>query len=739
MTVYDKPLPKCCYYKYDMSIATRSPDESGPISGSFVLGNELVVRVCDVRTGEPITYGAYIKSCKITCNDTTEEYRCLDEDRFPRADRFHDDIFPKDTEPTARARQKKRFYQYVTSSLKRLGAWDGPISEKWSKSLEEKIIKWYQNVVDKEANDIDKIVVDLSEHIELALAGRDHVDRFGYICIPLPTVSSNTCATVRLEFHDIKLLKQDDVDELIEDAGLSFLKGSSPGNILDAEIVYDRNNATWMNQNNNDPDLVANESSEEFSNWSLEITTKDTKKKFRNFAEFQVTLSQDESHWETRNIYALTWCQPVWFKASSFVRYKAGPKLDRFTNPVGPPMETTLPAIPTLLQGTSIYNYGICGLFRGWNGWRRLHPGIDIAGLSKGNNRTPVFAIHGGRVWYEDCQVYYRDKHFIRYGHMQKNLATLKKWVKAGTLFGIVGRAGFPNTNLGKLMPTHVHVDTMLSYIKGWHHGNATKLADTPEEGENILRAAAYSAHPDVWKCTKNKKFIKYQWGKWVRDPTTILPEWINDQLGPGGFEKYKLYMPLNWPSAFLPPCKGEYDENNAPHLCTCSCKKEDGQVDSAQAKWAEDCWAVKTSAVPESCACPELSKRGLGECFTKLQRIRYHLWRLIGYVRPFVGTPLNGQDFEAIDNARGWFNQGGHAPALTFLGHVREKTNEIVKWYQDQENKKAEDAKKRGEEYHPKTITVCPRHRRCAIKIVLKEDANIDLILDELESAGTP
>jgi hypothetical protein len=224
--------------------------------------------------------------------------------------------------------------------------------------------------------------------------------------------------------------------------------------------------------------------------------------------------------------------------------------------------------------------------------------------------------------------------------------------------------------------------------------------------------------HPDVMTNTANPRFIRRQYANWAREPGAMLEQWIDDQLGTGSFDsRYRPVMPSNWPANFTPPCGGEFGPGirNNPSECTCSCRTEgpngEERIDANQRRWAATCWAIRTSTDPRRCACPGLSSRGLAACFTREQRIQYHLWRLGTYPDSnfgwdgfgFSGT-LGGLSREAIERSL----RAGHAPG--FYDLVRRQIGNNV----------------------PET-----RPRRLnAIRVLLDSDDNVNLLLEELETA---
>jgi hypothetical protein len=645
----------------------------------------------------------------------------------------------------------------VRASLKRLGigGWDGAINGSYNNQLGRAVLNWYCAVASDEdrkacedklkevgipntvlwlANDEE--LKDKNKHLtarlEQALGGRDHVDYNGCIHIGLPFVRQNTTATIRIEFQDIKFLTREDVVEAMTQAGLTVPDDVNPANINNAEIVYNITDATFKG---NDPDLLSNESSQEHSNWCFQITNNGStiKKPFRNFAEIEHLLYEDDTYYWTQTIYAMTWCQPVWHKTTMFLRNSPRPdnnfNMDADNNQPRQAVESTLPAVPTLFKGKG-YNYGPCALFRwttsGGKSWVRLHPGIDIAG-KKG--KTPAFALHAGKIISKSRKlIHHGDEMFADYAHMKSTLAVKDKWVKAGTLMGIVGRVGFGN-NTGD-MPTHVHIHFFVdSRSGGWDNSHKKLL-----QGENKIKSMDVPYYPEVFTRNENPKYIKYQYGKWIRDPTDLLPGWINGQLGNDGFDKYKLYMPINWPGMYLVPCQGEYTDAVAPDDCKCECKKiVDGkeQAVAKQVKFAGKCWAIKTSLSHTNCSCPGLSKNGPDKCFTEPQQVQYHLWQMGKYKAALDGD-LGSGSCEAIDRVRADWES--NAVCAVFVQRFNQKTNQLVKNAQAREDRKAKQKKRRA-----KKITETAYHRRKALVELLRKDEkkqeNVNLLLQVLRS----
>jgi murein DD-endopeptidase MepM/ murein hydrolase activator NlpD len=723
---YKTPPPIPLSMRHDGAVAVRSPDESTDAeSGCFVFGHMLTLDVRDVRTGRTIKQGGYLKSVKITLDGDTDIYLCEDATRYPPAERevetYKDDAGEKTT-------QKGRFYRWVSSSLKRLGYYTGAISDKYSSAIGEAMQKLYQVQTGTCVEKIDDCLADFSVHLRDALGGRDEVGADGKIHIGLPEVTSRKKATVRVEFHDVKYVLQQDVADAAEAAwgqcDEERAKLVVPNNLPGMAVVYDRASASLDAE---DPDHIDKESAEERSNWCLQVKAQGGgphKIQFRNYHDFEVTLDTVETVQAHEVVYALTWCQPVWHDELAFRREAEA--LTKFT---GPPVKTPNTAINSLhpTNGASSYNYAVFGLFRtaasGGKTYFRLHTGIDLTGREREENgfkRTPVFAVNGGRAtkYGSNVRLNHRDEQVTRYVHMHGSdiLIASNRWVKAGSLLGKMGRNDIPPG-----YPTHCHFETLLADTTGWDNGSFSELPN------GAAKVAQYPRNGGVDKCTENPKYIKYQYGEWTRDPGAMLKKWIDAQLGGNAFaDHFAHVMPASWPSNHTPPCRLEFGagNDNHPGACTAACVTGNDQLVATQVAWAKSCWGIRTSTDPAKCCCPGISKNGLAKSFTKRQRIQYHLWQLGEYDAAFDGD-FGGTSINAIEQALPVIDvevQKEVGNESLFAGDVRTETDAVI----------AAEAKKKKVDVS--TITETIEHRRLAVKNLLKKSDKVDLLLDELQ-----
>jgi hypothetical protein len=171
MTEHQTLPPRIPVLEHGGAVALRSPGESA-LSASFVLGHQLVLEVRDVRTNRPIRLGGYLRSCRITVGDETDEYVCPDGERYPRAARFRESY---EGNSGAATRQRTRFYNYVSFALKRLGYWTGPVPSDYSPELDRKMRVFHQAHTGKALERILEVL-----HLLL-----DDCEIDGYIEIPL--------------------------------------------------------------------------------------------------------------------------------------------------------------------------------------------------------------------------------------------------------------------------------------------------------------------------------------------------------------------------------------------------------------------------------------------------------------------------------------------------------------------------------------------------------------------------
>lgn len=659
-TVLDR-VPPAPVGPIDSAVAVRASNEDGD-SACLVLGNELVLRVVDVRTEQPLLRGAYIRSCTISADGDSTEYRCPDKHRHPRSAR-HVESYSDDN--GAQAWQKGKFYAYVGSSLKRLGWYTG---EGWPSSygaLKDIIPKYYKSKLDYSPVelDINEVVADLDGIIEEDLGGRDHVptDGSGVIRLALPDFVESGSVKVRLEFHDIKFLTNEDMDTVS-----AMAPGIPPGEIRPSmtggRVVYDRASATWPTSTT-DPDHPDHESDHEFSNWYLHCgpppvhpisSSPEHMVRFRNFVEFSIPVDPEGGTSVERTVYAMTWASPVWHDAKSFRR--KGLKNNEH-NFVGPPIDRPMSAINTTLSGSGT-NYGIMGIFRrnteSGRTYYRLHIGNDLGGNSRDSAarpRTPVFAVAGGRRETGVPQLRHADEAITGYVHIESadRFLGANAWAKAGTVIGRMGRYKIPAS-----YPTHVHFDARTYVTSGWTPSSSSANLQELPDGANKLSQAGYPHNPGIHtpRTDGHPQYIKWQYGEYTRDPGTLIKRWMADQLGPGGWVRYREEMPGNF-SHMLPPCQSEYVNTSSsyPSGCTASCRGPDGASVADQTKFAQSCWAVRSSRSPSCCVCPGLSDRGAAESFTDAQRVQYHLWQLGHYDGKFDSDFGQGSR-NAVENA---------------------------------------------------------------------------------------
>ncbi len=718
---YQYPPPGPSGACQDGSVAVRTTDESDG-SGAFAVGNSLTVEVMDVRTCQPLLLGGYVKSCSITVDGDTETYACSDADRYPPAKRT---VAAYEGFSSAKKRQKKRFYHFVQSALKRLGWWAEAINGAYSAALGEAMVEFYQQKTGVCPESVNDTLADIDVHLQNALGGRDWLDDSGCLQIGLPSVSSAQTAVVRLEFQDFKVLTmwdvQDATDAAFGQGAGGPVTGMIPRGLPGTAVVYDRAKATWPS-GTDDPDAPANESTSARSNWCLQVGTVGggtARVNFRNFCEFEIALDPSAlvDHQET--VYALTWCQPVWHEEASFRRFGFERTAENFT---GPPETNGWTAINSAWGG-SAENYAVFGLFRTRNingkNYFRLHTGLDVTGRSReegGELRTPVFAVNGGRAtrYGNNLRVNHRDEAVTRFIHMYSadHLAGSNQWVKAGSLLGRMGRNAIPAQ-----YPTHVHFETLIDNTTGWGMKDGSELAD----GEQKIRDAQYPVNPGVWTCAHTPKHIKAQYGAYARSPGASFEAWMEQQLGAGAYQLYRWTMPASWPCNQTPPCRCEFGSGhtNNPGACTCSCRAEgeDGEeLVAAQVTWATTCWAVRVSKDPSACVCPGLVAGGLEGCFTRGQQIQYHLWQLDHYTTGFDGKIGSG--------TRGILE----AQLSSLAADYQAATGQASQWQAAVLARAAEVAAEAEE-----TST----HRKQAIKDLLEESANLDLLLSELRAVA--
>lgn len=719
------------------SVAVRPSNQPGN-SGALILSDALEIEIRDARTGEPLNTGGYVKRCRITSASHDVDYVCPDADRHPPAKRR------VDTYKGYKAQgdyQKSNFYRYVSASLKRLGRWDGGVMNYYSGGLGEAMCAFYGEWLNLDYSpDINEVIEDLEIYLQEALAGQDHVDASGKIHIGLPYLEEEETVTVTIEFHDIKFLLEDDTkaaqEAVLQSSVPPAMEPVAPKQINNCEIVYDRQSAAWPN-GGADPDDPANESSMEFSNWALQVPITDATQSrlelfyFRNFAEVNMQVKPGEPRQWKIVLYALTWCQPVWAPETMFRRDGR----ERSNGNFGPTRQATFSAINTTHSGSS-ENYGVFGIFRINGGYHRLHTGVDVAGRSRDENgylRTPVFAVHSGRAkryTSNNILLHHGDEAVTRYVHMWAAdlIAMTDQIVKAGSLLGKMGRNGV--TGSKKIYPTHVHFETLLYVNTGWAYGNYTALAATDAAGKKMIDDSGYPVNPDMHESTKNPKYIKFQYGYWVRDPGDKLEEWIDAQLGGGSFESYyQFYMPASWPAYETPPCKNEFGSGYTAHVGRCEAKcRQSGTTapESTQTYYAKTCWAVRTHVDPRKCSCPGLNARGEYSSFTDDQIIQYRLWQLGHYDdKPFDGS-FGGGSRAALDEALETINtrcRDRLSRDSVFVAMVGTQTLEI---------RQAEAAKKKKD---LADVPETARHRTQAIRELLNDDYSKHSLMSELES----
>ncbi len=701
----------------DAAVAVRASSEEGD-SACLVLGNELVLKVVDVRTERPLNHGAYIRSCKISADGDSTEYQCPDKRRYVRSSRRLEEYQGYSSET---GWQKTQFYKYVGSSLKRLGYYEGDDWPDQYPVLKDSILKFYGEMTSETTDqsvDINTIVEELDLLIEEATGGRDHVppDGSGEIRIALPEFVKSGTVTVRLEFHDIKFITSEDMDAMKHLApGVSESGGVLPG-LVCGRVLYDRAAAAWTTPGARDPDIAEYESEEEFSNWYLHCgappvhpieETAPDRVPFRNFVEFSINLNPDDRTLVRRTIYAMTWAPLVWHESKSFRRKGFGLTEENFIGPVevrAGPASNSLHA----LNGASRENYSIFGLFRTSNEYKRLHTGIDITGCYDNGQagssiRTPVFAVTGGRYISSYPTLHHANAAFTRYVHIFAGDRFLKpdQWAKAGTLVGRIGRSG-----IDAKWPTHVHFETLAYRFTGWTGPSSAARWDELIDGNAKISAAGYPYNPAIHTPRTDGKpqYIKYQYGTWVRDPGQSLERWVVEQLGPVGWRQYADDMPASYPGYQMPPCNCEFGtgHSNNPSGCSAKCVKDDGSLDTNQVKWAKSCWAIRSSRSPSRCVCPGINERGLDESFSKKQLVQYHLWRL-------------GHLTGAFDGALGSGSRKSIEYALSELGD-----NSIFA------NKVAAKEKDFANSANP---------TRSAIKKLLEDESELDQLLAELSA----
>ena len=733
----EMPPPSPAGNNQNGSVALRPSSQKGN-SGALILSDSLEIEICDARTGEPIKNGGYVRRCMITSPSHAMEYVCPDGDRHPPTKRSLPIYEGYDSK---KSYQKANFYRYVSASLKRLGRWEGGVVDRYSSALGQVIVDFYAEACGLDYTpDIYEAAADVEVYLQEALGGQDHVDAQGKLHIGLPYVEESETVKVEIEFHDIKFLLEDDtldaMQAVTQRSVTPAMRPVAPNTIPDWELVYDRANAVWPS-GGADPDDPAQESSMEFSNWALQVPITDGEESrselyyFRNFTSLEMQVEPGTRRQWKVVLYALTWCQPAWAPETMFPRDGR----EKTAGSFGTNRFATYSAVNTTHSGSS-ENYGVFGIFRLNNGYYRLHTGVDVAGRSRegdGFLRTPVFSVHTGRATRysgSNIRVHHGDLAVTRYVHMWQAdlIAQTDQIVKAGSLLGKMGRQGV--TGSKQIYPTHVHFETLLYINTGWSYGNYTALASTDAAGKALIDNSGYPVNPLVHTSAKVPKYIKFQYGLWVRDPGDKLKEWIDEQLGGGAFDRhFKYHMPGSWPTYHTPPCKNEFGTGYTKHVgrCEARCRQQGTSTpESTQKLYAQSCWAIRTNVDPALCSCPAFSTRGEQVSFTDDQLLQYRLWQLGHFGdRAFNGV-FNGACRTMLDQALETINtrcRDRLSRDSAFVGMVGTETLKL---------RQAEAAANK------KDLSAVPEtaaHRAKAIRELLKDAYSKHSLLSELES----